>query len=229
MTDETESATQQQAGRRPPRKKYERVLGSGVTMSVEMRNHALGRTFRALAEKVDNQLSLIARRRDYLPHWRNLEQLSEEQTKTLTDAIERLDVMLANEGIKPAFAGKPYKVDFVCTTPLTRRFIKCLLLSDKALTELHALWCADVIDEVDFRRQGNKLRARAHDFSRACDEAFRKLYKGGGSDTEGTGGDDDKSPEISDQGSEISDQGEVNEQEPAAAAPEPDQQSDQAS
>jgi len=160
------------------KKTYDRAGGAGIGVELELRNRLLAQTFQYTYERTDNQLAVLSQWKGGGEVVKALRMLFQEQVSGLEKSIEQLKALCEGKGIEVAFTGKAYQIRAVALTPYSALYISIFQKIDEALSYLHAMWVAGLVDDDAFREQAHMLRARVHAASRDVGAVFHKVVKG---------------------------------------------------
>lgn len=174
-------------------KKYERPAGAGIEVDIQVRNRLLMQTFGYTFERTDNQLAILSERKGAGEALKRIRELLDEQISSLDKYIEQVSEICRSNSVKPAFTGRVFSATTIVLTPYGFDYLNLFRKTDEAMSILHALWIAKIVDEEAFREQAHKLRARLHNTSQAVDRVFSDVLKRGGLDSSSSGEDDDSS------------------------------------
>jgi hypothetical protein len=169
------------------KKTYERVGGAGVEIDLELRNRLLAQTFQHTYERTDNQLAVLSQWKGGGEVVKGVRELFQEQIAGLEKSIEQLKVLCDEKAIKVAFTGKAYQIKAVALTPHAVLYVSIFKKVDEALSYLHAMWVAGLVDDDAFREQAHMLRGRIHNTSNLVGVAFHKTVKGEETDVDAKG------------------------------------------
>jgi len=160
-------------------RKYPRVAGAGVGMSLIIRNRLLGKTFDYVFERTDNQLAILANYSGAGEELKSLKELIQTTNESVNNVLEQLKAISAENNIVPAFTGNGFTKNITVLTPYSAQYVKAFQTIDEAASYLHALWVASLVEDEAWREQVRKMRSRLHDVSRSVDTIYRNIVKTG--------------------------------------------------